>query len=409
YHHALATEQVAAHFTAGRATWFDAEAPRVELLNPSGDAPLDQATLIVSGRAGQDVGDLDSVEVELVAAADSEGPPTVTASVVPDSSGGWAVEIPKELAPGEYVARATQRDAAGNAGIAVSERFAVADTAALDTEAVLLAAGDIAGCGGSKHNATFALIEQHPEATVAALGDLAYEDGSQEEFAECYAPSWGQALERTRPALGNHEYGTEDAVGYFDFFADTLVELGPDASDPGRGWYSYDLGSWHVVVLNSNCADVVGGCGSGSPQDEWLRADLADSEARCTLAYWHHPRFSSSTVHPPGVEMSALWETLDQAGVELALTGHHHGYERFAPQGADGTLEPETGVSQFIVGTGGRGSYQSSTVLSPNSAVRASDTYGVLKLSLGEGSYHWEFLAAEGSTFTDSGSRRCHD
>ncbi|MBA2616006.1 MAG: hypothetical protein H0U90_09605 [Actinobacteria bacterium] len=150
---------------------------------------------------------------------------------------------------------------------------------------VLLAAGDIADCGRTQDEATAALLDAYPAATVATLGDNVYENGTAQEFSDCYGPSWGRHKARTRPSAGNHEYQTSRASGYFGYF-------GAAAGNPAEGWYSYDLGAWHVVVLNSNCSDV-GGCDAGSPQEQWLRSDLVAHPARCTLAYWHHPRFAS--------------------------------------------------------------------------------------------------------------------
>ncbi len=184
--------------------------------------------------------------------------------------------------------------------------------------------------------------------TVAVLGDTAYENGTPDEFARCYEPTWGRHKARTRPAVGNHEYGTPGAAGYFAYF-------GAAAGEAGKGWYSYDLGAWHVVALNSNCSLV--GCQAGSEQEQWLRADLAANGARCTVAYMHHPRFSSGNVHGGSSAVDPLWRALEADGAELVLAGHDHDYERFAPQTASGALDVERGVRQFVVGTGGRPLY----------------------------------------------------
>jgi acid phosphatase type 7 len=235
--------------------------------------------------------------------------------------------------------------------------------------------------------------------TVAVLGDAAYQKGTPDEFARCYEPTWGRHRARTRPAVGNHEYGTPGAAGYFAYF-------GAAAGEAGKGWYSYDLGAWHVVALNSNCTHV-GGCQAGSEQERWLRADLAANAAECTLAYMHHPRFSSATVHGGSSAVDPLWRALEADGAELVLAGHDHTYERFAPQTAAGALNVERGVRQCVVGTGGRPLYSFGTP-EPHSEVRDSTTWGVLHLQLRERSYDWRFVGRPGSSFADSGTSSCH-
>ena len=232
---------------------------------------------------------------------------------------------------------------------------------------------------------------------VLVLGDIQYEDGSYENFLESYDPTWGRVKGITRPAPGNHEYETEDADGYFRYF-------GGRAGHPARGWYSFDLGGWHLVSLNSNC-DEVGGCGPGSPQFRWLRADLAADRAKCTLAYWHHPRFSSGD-HGSDARYVAFWRALYNANADLVLVGHDHGYERFAPQRAAGTRDRRRGLREFVVGTGGK-NLRGFPQVRPNSDVRDVSSLGVLELTLGRSAYAWRFRPAVGS-FTDSGSARCH-
>ncbi|MCE3287905.1 MAG: Alkaline phosphatase [Gaiellaceae bacterium] len=232
---------------------------------------------------------------------------------------------------------------------------------------------------------------------VLALGDLQYEDGSNARFLESYDASWGRVKAITAPVPGNHEYRTRGATGYFRYF-------GRSARDPGKGYYSFDLGRWHLVALNSNCA-AVAGCGAGSPQETWLRADLAASRARCTLAYWHHPRYSSG-VHGSDRSYRAFWQALYDAGADLVLVGHDHDYERFAPQDANGRRDVARGLRQFVVGTGGH-SLRTFPRIEPNSEARDSSTFGVLELTLGAGAYAWRFRPAVG-TFTDEGSARCH-
>jgi hypothetical protein len=260
----------------------------------------------------------------------------------------------------------------------------------------LLAAGDIASCSSSGDEQTANLLDRLP-GTIAALGDLAYDDGTLEEFEACYEPTWGRHKARTRPVPGNHEYNTDGAEGYYDYF-------GAAAGDPSRGYYSYQLGSWHVVALNSNCADI-GGCGRSSPQGRWLAEDLAAHPSFCTLAYWHHPRFSSSANHGSSTVTRDLWAILMEHGADVVLQGHDHDYERFAPQDADGQSTP-LGIRSFVVGTGGRSHYGFDDP-EPNSEVRNDDAYGVLELTLRPVSYDWRFVPVTGQSFTDSGSSAC--
>lgn len=264
--------------------------------------------------------------------------------------------------------------------------------------AVLVGAGDIADCRDlSGAEATAKLLDQIP-GTVFAAGDLAYPDGSKENF-ECYDKTWGCAKARTRPAPGNHEFHSSGATPYFDYF-------GPAAGDPKTGYYSYELGTWHIIVLNSECKDV-GGCNAGSPQEKWLRADLAAHPAACTLAYWHKPLFSSGSAHGDDLEIKPLWQALYEAGAEVVISGHDHDYERFAPQTPDAAPDPKRGIREFVVGTGGK-NHRPLGSPHPNSEVRNADSFGVLKLTLRSGTYNWQFIPEAGKTFTDSGSGVCH-
>jgi Calcineurin-like phosphoesterase len=267
---------------------------------------------------------------------------------------------------------------------------------------VIVAAGDIADCGSEGDEATARLVEGIDGGTVLALGDLAYPDGTAEEFKECYKPTWGQFKERTKPTPGNHDYETEGASAYFDYF-------GAAAGDPSEGYYSYDLNSWHIVSLNSNCGEGEVRCGPGSAQRQWLEEDLAanSDEGQCTLAYMHHPRFSSGEEHGSTPKLEPLWEALYEAGADVVLSGHEHNYERFAPQDPNGKADPQRGIREFVVGTGGKSHYP---IVDPiaNSEVHNDETYGVLKLTLRPRSYEWQFVPVEGETFSDSGSARCH-
>jgi calcineurin-like phosphoesterase family protein len=261
----------------------------------------------------------------------------------------------------------------------------------------LLAAGDIASCGSNGDEQTANLLDDQA-GTVITLGDNAYDSGSTSEYANCYDPTWGRAKARTHPAPGNHEYNTAGATGYYGYF-------GAAAGDPETGYYSYDLGSWHLIALNSNCS-AIGGCGAGSPQEQWLRADLAAHPTDCTLAYWHHPRFSSGE-HGDSSNVQGLWQALYDYGAELVLVGHDHDYERFAPMNASGDADPTFGVREIVVGTGGRSHYAFGST-QPNSEVRNNTAWGILKLTLRSNSYDWQFLPVAGQTFSDSGSTACH-
>lgn len=263
---------------------------------------------------------------------------------------------------------------------------------------VLVGAGDISLCALPTHFMTAALLDRIP-GTVFTLGDNAYMDGTVAEFM-CYDLSWGRHGQRTKPSVGNHEYHTQGALPYYRYF-------GEAAGETGKGWYSYDLGSWHVVVLNSNCEELDGGCEPGSEQIEWLLADLAAHERACTLAYWHHARFSSSDNHGSDPTVQPFWEVLYTAGADVVLSGHDHTYERFAPQSPEGVADPEFGIREFVVGTGGNVLYGFATP-EPNSEVRNSSAWGVMKLALHDAGYDWEFVPVDGRHFRDSGSDICH-
>lgn len=260
-----------------------------------------------------------------------------------------------------------------------------------------MGAGDIAGCSYDEDEETAKLLDNIP-GTVFTLGDNVYPDGKDKEFSDCYEPTWGRHKARTRPTPGNHDYHVSGASGYFNYF-------GSAAGDPDKGYYSYDIGAWHIIALNSQC-DEIGGCDIDSPQGQWLKADLASNPSTCTLAYWHKPRFSSSTVHGDNESMKDFWLLLYEAGADVVLNGHAHNYERFALQDPDGVADPQHGIRQFVAGTGGTDLYAFETPR-PNSEVREPDTHGVLKLILQPTSYAWEFVPVAGKTFTDSGSAPC--
>jgi acid phosphatase type 7 len=262
----------------------------------------------------------------------------------------------------------------------------------------VIAAGDIVDCPNTAGSeATAKLLDKIP-GTVLPIGDLAYPDGSDASF-RCYDKTWGRHKARTRPAPGNHEYHTAGAAGYFRYF-------GKAAGDPARGYYSFDLGSWHIIALNSQCS-AIGGCGRGSPQEQWLRQDLQKNAANCTLAFWHIPLFSSGDEHGNSPEMKAFWDDLYAAGADVVLNGHDHDYERFAPQTPNGAADPARGIREFVVGTGGKSQRGFHQPL-PTTEIRSNSTFGVLQLTLHAQGYDWRFIPVAGGEFTDSGTGRCN-
>jgi hypothetical protein len=259
--------------------------------------------------------------------------------------------------------------------------------------AVLVGAGDIAVCGNGGAVATALLLDQQP-GTVFTAGDSVYQNGTTQEFQDCYDPTWGRHRARTRPVPGNHDYGTPGAAPYFAYF-------GANAGTAGQGYYTYQLGSWLVVALNSEI-DI----GAASPQLQWLRTTLAASSARCTLAYWHRPLHSSG---PDGEnpDVQDIWRVLYQYGVEFVVNGHDHLYERFALQDPDGRLDVTKGIRQFTVGTGGAIHYSITTVHT-NSEYRLTGVWGVMVFTLTDGSYRWEFLPTDPLVLHDFGIGDCH-
>ena len=257
---------------------------------------------------------------------------------------------------------------------------------------VLVGAGDIGECASSGGPAQTAKLLAQIPGVVFTAGDNAYPNGSSNDYKLCYAPTWGMQRERTRPAPGNHDYHTPNAAGYFGYF-------GANAGDPATGYYSYRLGTWHIIVLNTNIP-----FGPTSVQQAWLRDDLGRHVGPCTLAYWHHPRFSSGR-EGSDTSVASIWQTLEQ-GTDVAITGHDHHYERFSPQLSDGTPDGR-GIREFVVGTGGGALFPMGARAS-NSEVRIPGTFGVLKLTLLPGSYSWSFLGAPDGAVVDSGTAPCH-
>ena len=282
-------------------------------------------------------------------------------------------------------------------GSAAPTTVAPSDAAsAVIGDPVLVGAGDIADCDLPDDSAT-ADIVAGIAGTVFTAGDNVYPDGTEAQFRSCYAPTWGRFLARTRPAPGNHDHVTRDLAGYRAYF-------GEAAGPSDRSWYAYDLGTWHIVVLDSSCADV-GGCGPGSAQGRWLAADLAASKAICTLAIWHHPRWSSGE-HGNDRTVAPLWQALYAAGADVVVNGHDHDYERFAPQDPDGRADPVRGVREFVVGTGGAALRTFGRTVA-NSELRMSVAHGVIRFVLHDESYDWEFIPTRGD-IVDKGTARCH-
>jgi hypothetical protein len=260
----------------------------------------------------------------------------------------------------------------------------------------VLAAGNVGYCPEANDEATGALLGTLP-GRILALGDLAYPQGTAADFANCFHPAWGMHKARIHPISGNHEWHEDGAQPYFDYF-------GAAAGTPGEGWYSFDVGNWHLVGVQGDCNEFPGGCAPSSPQGLWLQADLAANSKPCTLVFTHFPRFSSIF----GVDDTQLpfWQIFYQHGVDVVLTAHAHNYERYARQNPAGGAEPARGIRQFVVGTGGRGLSDPSVTL-PNREVQQSSTFGVLRLAFDETSYSWQFHGAGPGTFTDSGSEEC--
>lgn len=254
---------------------------------------------------------------------------------------------------------------------------------------MITAAGDIAGSGGAQAG-TAALVNAINPVVALTLGDNAYENGSLGDYNSYYDPSWGMFRNKTWPVPGNHDYQTSGASGYFAYYG---------ARAPAA-YYSYDVGTWHLIALNSEVAH-----GAGSAQDAWLINDLAAHPATCTLAYWHKPRFSSGSTHGSDSSFGRFWTDLLNAHADIVLNGHEHNYERFGLQNASGTASAG-GIREWVVGTGGRSHYPFGTPIA-NSQFRNNTDFGVLKLTLNAGSYDWQFIAAGSGAVRDSGSAAC--
>jgi acid phosphatase type 7 len=282
----------------------------------------------------------------------------------------------------------------------------------------IAAAGDIACAppatrtsSSCHHQATANLLAAGNYDAVVPVGDLQYECGQPAAYTAVYDPSWGQFKAKTRPVHGDHEYtgpngcNTPGSSGYYDYFDGAASPNQPNCVSACQGYYSYELGTWHVVVLNSDC-NQVGGCSSSSPQGRWLAADLAAHPAQCTLAFWHLPRWQQSG----GLSSTSsnFATALYNADAEVVVSGNNHFYTRFAPQTPGGALDTANGIRQFIVGTGGKSLHSLSNTQDPQVQASQDTTYGVLELTLHPGSYSWRFVPEAGRTYTDTGTNDCH-
>lgn len=391
YGAALSSTRIQAHYTkAGIAP----AGPSVQLDTPTSNSTMD-ATPNFGGNAGKAQGDSGSVTVKVYEGATATGTPvrTLTAQVQP--AGTFSVKPASPLASGTYTAQVEQTNSAGGIGRSSARTFTVDASMA----PVMLAAGDIAACDTYGDEATAALLDGLP-GTVVSVGDHVYEYATEPDFTNCYDPTWGRHKARTKPTIGDHEFFQPGASTYFDYF-------GAAAGDRTKGYYSYDVGSWHVVSMHTYCTEVAGGCAAGSPEEQWLRSDLAASNSSCTLIYMHNPRFSSGKIHGSDEAMTDFWQAAYDHGAELVVSANDHVYERFAPQTPGGAADAANGIRQFVVGMGGRSHYSFGTIR-PNSQVRNNDAFGVLKLTLRSGTYDWQFVPEAGKTFSDSGSTSCH-
>ena len=387
----------------------DTVGPVIVLATPADGSSSGNVRPAFSGSAGTAAGDASAVTVKVWAGPTPTGTPSQVLTTTAGSGGTYSVLANPALQAGVYTARAEQSDVAGNGGQSSANTFTINPS----SSAVILAAGDIAASHtDSGADKTAAILDQYPNATVVPVGDTAYDHGQPSDFANGYDRNWGRSKARTLPMIGDHEYdvvsgGTPPGVGYMQYFHDQLAPYGPAAIDPSRGWYSYDLAGWHVVVLNGACYfQVAPGCNT-ELQEQWFENDLSTNPTDCTLVFWHQPRFSSGNIHGDYVPTQQFWATAYDHGVELVLSGDDHVYERFGRMDAAGNADNQYGVRQFVVGTGGYSHYGFGAI-KPNSQARNGDTFGVLKLTLRASDFGWEFLPEAGRTFTDSGTDACH-
>jgi hypothetical protein len=330
-----------------------------------------------------------------------------------NSRGGriWVAVIAVGLALASLVARCAVIGAATGQDAGATPLYAGAQPVVDPRSVLITAAGDISCPSSRERNNeefgkplscrmqdTAALVRTLQPDAVLALGDNQYPSGSLSDYQSLYVDNWGTFRDITYPVPGNHEYGTPAARGYFSYF-------GSRAGEPDKGYYSYDLGAWHVIALNSEC-EQVGGCAATAPQATWLRQDLADHPRSCVLAYWHRPRFSSGT-HGNNLDLDAYWRILVEGHADLVLNGHDHDYERFAPMNAEGDADTAQGTTEIVAGTGGA-SYYTFHLPESTSLARITGKSGVLRLRLEPTSFSWDFLAVPGGQSLDAGTSPCH-
>jgi Concanavalin A-like lectin/glucanases superfamily/Bacterial Ig-like domain len=407
YPTALSAARVQAHFS--KANVIDTTAPAVTLTTPENGSTTIDTTPAFAGAAAITGTDSTTVTIKIYSGPTPTGTPVQTLTTTRFASGAWSTSATSALALGTYTAQAEQLDTSGNRGLSAPQTFVIATRPPVGSDPEFVGAGDIAYCDEVGDEATAAVLDQFPSAIVFTLGDNAYESGTLNEFNNCYHPSWGRHKARTRPTLGDHDYadgGNPNATGYMTYFQPQLSPFGPSATDPNRGYYSYDLGSWHVIAVNALCGGAASGCNPAT-QLSWLQNDLAAHPNSCAVALVSAPRFSSGSVHGNNAGMQAIWDVLAAGGTDLYLSGDDHDYERFAPQDGQGLYQAQ-GMREIVVGTGGRSHYSFSSTVRANSEVRNDETYGVLRLVLRPSGYEWEFVPEAGRTFTDSGSSSCH-
>ena len=398
YDRALSTAEVGSHYAEG--TRAEGTSPSVWFSAPAAGSTTTDTTPMYAGTLGTARGDLPTATVRTYAGTSASGTPLRTLQVIAGRDGKWSVEDGTALSPGVYTASVSQTDTAGNVGLFSSPvTFTVASPPAPGDDPALIAAGDIGSCGSSQGDEGTAALLGQLTGDIQTIGDNAYSSGSSADFA-CFNSTWGAHKSRIHPALGDHEYDLGNANPYFAYF-------GAAAGDPAKGYYSYNLGTWHVVVLNPVCAMLVGGCAAGGAQETWLRSDLAANPRQCTVAVISAPRFSSGAVHGNDPDVSELWKALHDHGADVVLSGDDHVYERFAPQTADGLSDAANGIRQFTVGTGGYYTYTFGPT-QPLSEERREGTHGVMRLVLRSGSYDWRFHSIAGSSYTDTGTASCH-
>jgi Concanavalin A-like lectin/glucanases superfamily len=383
---------------------FRSSTPTVVLTSPERTSHTTDPTPAFAGSASTGALDRPAIEVRLYRGRSASGAPLRVLAARRGAAGSWSVSARSPLPTGTYTVQAVQASVTSEVGRSAAATFTVVQN--LSSAGPLLAgAGDIADCTDTGHVLTAELLAETPDAKVQTFGDNAYPHGSPSNFDNCYGRSWGAAKERTNPAIGDHEYETRGASGYFGYFAERLARFAPSARDPARAYYSYDLGTWHVVVLNASCSDAPG-C-SVERQLGWLEQDLLQHESRCTLAVLHSPRWSSGDVHRDNPGMQGFWKRLYDAGTDVVVGGDEHVYERYAPQDPRGAYDPLRGLRQLTVGTGG-GSLYGFEGADANSEVRYRASYGILRLALLRGGYEWQFVAADPTRVVDGGSDRCH-